>query len=108
MKLIDGLRDDDIFLLLDADELPTAEALLFLKLFDGWREPVRFGFRWTVFGFFWLKAADPGWLESLPLVDQLVQLVGGGRWGLLSSVKLNGLNRPPSPLGVLLIKCMKL
>ena len=85
MKLIDGLRDDDIFLLLDADELPTAEALLFLKLFDGWKEPVRFGFRWTVFGFFWLKAADPSWLESLPLVDQLVQLVGGQRWGPLST-----------------------
>ena len=21
-----------------------------------WTEPVKFGFRWTVFGFFWLKA----------------------------------------------------
>ena len=36
MKLIDNLRDDDIFLLLDADELPNPEALMFLKLFDGW------------------------------------------------------------------------
>ena len=65
MKLIHKARDDDIFLLLDADELPTVESLLFLKLFDGWTEPVQIGFRWTVFGFYWLKAEDPGLLASL-------------------------------------------
>ena len=36
MKLLDNVRDDDIFLLLDADELPNTESLMFLKLFDGW------------------------------------------------------------------------
>ena len=36
MKLLDNVRDDDIFLLLDADELPNPESLMFLKLFDGW------------------------------------------------------------------------
>ncbi|XP_023341090.1 beta-1,4-mannosyl-glycoprotein 4-beta-N-acetylglucosaminyltransferase [Eurytemora carolleeae] len=71
MKMIENTREDDIFLLLDADELPTKEALIFLKLFDGWREPVKFGFRWTVFGFFWLKAEDPGQLESIPLIGKL-------------------------------------
>ena len=45
MKLVDNVRDDDVFLLLDADELPTAESLMFLKMFDGWLEPVKFGFR---------------------------------------------------------------
>ena len=35
MKLLDNVRDDDIFLLLDADELPNPESLMFLKLFDG-------------------------------------------------------------------------
>ena len=53
-------RDDDVFLLLDADELPAVEALLFLKVFDGWTEPVKFGFRWTVFGFFWLMTEQVG------------------------------------------------
>ena len=31
LRLVSGLRDDDIFLYLDADELPTREMLLFLK-----------------------------------------------------------------------------
>ncbi len=68
---IQGLRDDDLFLLLDADELPSREVLLFLKLYDGYTEPVRFGFRWTVFGFFWLKANDPSMLSKVPLLGKL-------------------------------------
>ena len=32
MKLIEGGRDDDVFLLLDADELPNRDALEFLKV----------------------------------------------------------------------------
>ena len=35
MRLLENVREDDIFLLLDADELPNKESLLFLKLFDG-------------------------------------------------------------------------
>ena len=49
-----------MFLLLDADELPAPEALLFLKVFDGWTEPVRLTMRWTVFGFFWLMSNQVG------------------------------------------------
>ena len=35
LPLVEGARDDDLFVLSDADELPTREALLFLKLYDG-------------------------------------------------------------------------
>ena len=45
LKLISNQKDDDLFLLLDADELPLPEILLFLKLYDGYTEPIRFGFR---------------------------------------------------------------
>ena len=55
MKMLENVRDDDIFLLTDADELPSPESLLFLKMFDGWTEPVKFSFRWNVYGFFWLQ-----------------------------------------------------
>ena len=72
MKLLDNVNDDDVFLLLDADELPTPESLMFLKSFDGWTEPVKFGFRWTNFGFFWLKSEEPGMLESLPFLSKLL------------------------------------
>ena len=57
----------------DADELPLPEVLLFLKLYDGYTEPIRFGFRWTVFGFFWLKAEDPGLMNKIPLLGKLMQ-----------------------------------
>ena len=45
LNLISNQKDDDLFLLLDADELPLPEILLFLKLYDGYTEPIRFGFR---------------------------------------------------------------
>ena len=36
MRLVNStVRDDDLFLLLDADELPLPEVLLFLKLYNG-------------------------------------------------------------------------
>ena len=60
MPMISNLQDDDIFLLLDADELPTKESLMFLKAYDGWTEPVQFGFRWTNFGFYWLVTEEDG------------------------------------------------
>ena len=104
LKLISNQREDDLFLLLgkgfcsyllsfalkyinikifgyfaDADELPLPEILLFLKLYDGYTEPIRFGFRWTVFGFYWLKAEDPGLMDKIPLFghrkkERLLQL----------------------------------
>jgi len=72
MAMVEGAKDDDIFLLLDADELPSLESLMFLKLFDGWTEPVKFGFRWTVFGFFWLEAEEPGIVESIPFLAKIL------------------------------------
>ena len=76
LKLITNMRDDDLFLLLDADELPMREPLLFLKLYDGYTEPIRFGFRWTVFGFFWLKLQDPSMLHQMPFLNMLAPKPG--------------------------------
>ena len=73
LKLVHNQDDEDIYLLLDADELPLPEVLLFLKLYDGYTQPIRFGFRWTVFGFFWLKAEDPGVMENIPLIGKLIK-----------------------------------
>ena len=72
MKMIRNERDDDLFLLLDSDELPDRAPLLFLKLYDGYSEPIRFGFRWTVYGFYWLKAEDPGMMDSIPVLGKLL------------------------------------
>jgi len=99
LSMIRKEKDDDLFLLLDSDELPLPEPLLFLKLYDGYGEPVRWGFRWTVFGFYWLKAEDPGELEKLPLIgaffrkkerpERLLQLWVTCTLGMLKTVYHN-------------------
>lgn len=71
MPMLENVHDDDVFLLLDADELPTVETLMFLKMYDGWSEPVKFGFRWTVYGFFWLESEEPGMLETIPIFSKI-------------------------------------
>uniref|UniRef100_A0A8C4QLK2 Beta-1,4-mannosyl-glycoprotein 4-beta-N-acetylglucosaminyltransferase b n=1 Tax=Eptatretus burgeri TaxID=7764 RepID=A0A8C4QLK2_EPTBU len=57
-----GLRPDDLFVINDADELPLREGILFLKLHDGWPEPVGIHLRPSIYGFFWRQ---PGSLQVL-------------------------------------------
>lgn len=49
-----NVREDDIFLLTDADELPQKEVLFFLKYHYGYPEPVAFYFRHSTFRFDWV------------------------------------------------------
>ena len=56
IKLVENTRDDDLFLLLDADEVPSIEPLLFLKLYDGYGEPIQWNFQWNVYRFYWSVA----------------------------------------------------
>lgn len=53
MSRVAGLRSDDVFLINDADEIPSQEGVLFLKLFDGWTEPFAIHMRKSLYGFFW-------------------------------------------------------
>lgn len=53
MSRVLGARPDDVFVINDADEIPAQEALLFLKLFDGWTEPFALHMRKSLYGFFW-------------------------------------------------------
>lgn len=52
-RAIRNLRDDDIFLISDPFEIPNVRALMFLKLYDHWPQPLTFRLRWSVYGFFW-------------------------------------------------------
>ena len=47
------ISNDDIFMYTDADEVPSREALLFLKLHDNIPEPYVFVMWKNVFGFYW-------------------------------------------------------
>uniref|UniRef100_A0A6B0VBZ2 Putative glycosyltransferase family 17 n=1 Tax=Ixodes ricinus TaxID=34613 RepID=A0A6B0VBZ2_IXORI len=48
-----NLSDDDLFMISDADEIPSREVMLFLKYHDGFGEPISLNLRWFVYGFFW-------------------------------------------------------
>jgi len=50
-----GFNDDDLWISTDNDELLRREELIFLKLYEGYPEPIVFELRWSVFGFFWEK-----------------------------------------------------
>ncbi|CAL4080322.1 unnamed protein product, partial [Meganyctiphanes norvegica] len=58
LSRINGIRDDDLFIVSDADEIPTQEIITFLKLYDGYREHVCFRYRWNIYGFFWKNPND--------------------------------------------------
>ena len=51
--LKDDLKPDDLFMYTDGDELPRPEILQFLKLYDGYPQPIAFKYKWSIFGFFW-------------------------------------------------------
>ena len=53
LKQIQNLKENDILVINDADELPKRETLLFLKLHDGYPEPIGFNYVHNVYGFYW-------------------------------------------------------
>lgn len=52
-RSIANLRDNDLLFVNGPYEVPNAGALRFLKLYDGWPEPLTFRLKWNVYGFFW-------------------------------------------------------
>ena len=42
-------------LLLDADEIPNRDVLIFLKLYEGYPLPVALILRWSVYGYYWKR-----------------------------------------------------
>ncbi|KAL3195646.1 hypothetical protein MRX96_001778 [Rhipicephalus microplus] len=47
------LRDDDIFIMSDADEIPSRDVVVFLKHHDGFGEPIKLRLRSFTYGFYW-------------------------------------------------------
>ena len=50
---LNGAKDDDMFIYNDGDELIRPEVITFLKLYEGFTDPIGFKYRWAIFGFFW-------------------------------------------------------
>ena len=51
---INNMKEDDLLMLTDADELPHPDILNFLKLHDGYNEHVTFKYQRFIYGFFYL------------------------------------------------------
>src|SRR6218665_2254968 len=65
IKRIQGWEMSDLFVLTDADELPSREVLTFVKWHDGYTEPVSVMVRFSVYGFFWSSSyQEQGMPES--------------------------------------------
>ncbi|XP_015601178.1 beta-1,4-mannosyl-glycoprotein 4-beta-N-acetylglucosaminyltransferase isoform X2 [Cephus cinctus] len=52
-SVVMNLRDDDIYVTTEPEQILNSRALMFLKIYDGWPQPIGFRLRWSVFGFFW-------------------------------------------------------
>ncbi|XP_049526940.1 beta-1,4-mannosyl-glycoprotein 4-beta-N-acetylglucosaminyltransferase isoform X4 [Dermacentor silvarum] len=52
-RRLKNIRDDDLFIMSDADEIPSRDVVLFLKHHDGYGEPMLLRLRWLMYGFFW-------------------------------------------------------
>ncbi|KAK0081529.1 hypothetical protein PV325_012013 [Microctonus aethiopoides] len=50
---VKNIRDDDIYVMSEAEQILNSRALMFLKVYDNWPQPIGFRLRWSVFGFFW-------------------------------------------------------
>ncbi|XP_042890840.1 beta-1,4-mannosyl-glycoprotein 4-beta-N-acetylglucosaminyltransferase-like [Penaeus japonicus] len=90
LPLLKGLRDDDLFVLSDADEIPTREVIAFLKLYDGYSEPIAFGLRWNVFSFAWKMPSDNSfwnWISGEK--EKLTVVNSAATVGMLRRVLLN-------------------
>ncbi|XP_032240619.2 beta-1,4-mannosyl-glycoprotein 4-beta-N-acetylglucosaminyltransferase isoform X2 [Nematostella vectensis] len=77
---IRNVKPDDLFLVFDLDEIPSREALTFLRIHDGYPEPFGFRLRWSVFGFYWKNS-------------RATQITAGCSVGMLTQVHGNMSNR---------------
>ncbi|XP_049266859.1 beta-1,4-mannosyl-glycoprotein 4-beta-N-acetylglucosaminyltransferase isoform X2 [Rhipicephalus sanguineus] len=57
-RRLKNIRDDDLFIMSDADEIPSRDVVLFLKHHDGFGEPIKLRLRWFTYGFYW-ENSDP-------------------------------------------------
>lgn len=51
--VVQNLKDDDIYVTTEPEQILNSRALMFLKVYDGWPQPIGFRLRWSVYGFFW-------------------------------------------------------
>ncbi|XP_011314642.1 beta-1,4-mannosyl-glycoprotein 4-beta-N-acetylglucosaminyltransferase [Fopius arisanus] len=53
INVVKNMKEDDIYVMSGPEQILNWRALMFLKVYDGWPQPIGFRLRWSVFGFFW-------------------------------------------------------
>ncbi|KXJ28055.1 Beta-1,4-mannosyl-glycoprotein 4-beta-N-acetylglucosaminyltransferase [Exaiptasia diaphana] len=76
---IHNLKDDDLFIVMDIDEIPSYDSLVFLKYYNRYPEPFGVRLRYSVFGYFWKN-------------NQYTQVTIGCTIGMLKTVYSNDSN----------------
>lgn len=51
--VVQNFRDDDIYVMTEPEQILNSRALMFLKVYDGWPQPIGFRLRWLIYGFYW-------------------------------------------------------
>lgn len=89
IKRLVVVKDDDIVLCLGRNEVPNSLALHFLKLYNNWPKSVRFRYRYSVYGFFWLHPDKTIVGQGLRTVSNLYDAFKPGKAGELIIGDLN-------------------
>lgn len=85
-----GVQDDDLFIINDADEIPSRPLVLFLKLYDGYTEPISLVFRWSVYGYFWKQKQNNFVSKLIPWdTEKTNTLISVATMGLVTKVMDN-------------------
>ena len=84
LSRVKNLKNEDLFVLSDADELPDSKVLAFLMFHDGYPEPINLAYKWNVFGFFWQQLTERG--RPATSIVQSISSVGFVRKVLLNNL----------------------
>ena len=76
LKKVKGLRGDDMFILTDADEILSWQAVVFLKVHSGYPEPVSVALQHNVYGYFWLAGSGTWRMITACSVAMLQRILG--------------------------------
>ncbi|XP_076360480.1 beta-1,4-mannosyl-glycoprotein 4-beta-N-acetylglucosaminyltransferase-like [Tachypleus tridentatus] len=74
LSQLSGLNSDDLFVLNDADEIPKAEVLEFLRQYDGYSEPIFLNLKWFLYGFFWQQLQKTTFIRAVCTIKALKEV----------------------------------
>ena len=72
-NVIQNIRDDDIFIMNNLNDILNQKSIMFFKFYNGWPEPLYFRLKYSVYGFFWLHPSKTVLSKSVCTVRYLFE-----------------------------------